>query len=58
MKDRKINGKLFLNEIDFDECLKCKVLNAGGTSARINIPRSWIGKTVYVIHVKEEVKTQ
>jgi hypothetical protein len=53
---RKINtidGKLFLNEISFDACIKTTVKKHSATASMIYLPASWEGKIIYVIQEKK-----
>jgi len=47
-------GLLILNQIEFVNCVKRVPIKNNQTSAKVTVPKDWIGKTVYIILKKEE----
>lgn len=53
MKLTKTNGSLVLQEVKFENYLKKRVISNNKTSGKITLPKSLVGKEVYII-VPEE----
>ena len=49
MNERKVNGRLILEEVSFNRLLKRKVNANNKTSGKISLPHDLIGKEVIVI---------
>lgn len=49
MKIKKKKGILIIEQIEFDDALKKKVVKNNKTSGKITVPKELIGKEVYVV---------
>ena len=49
MKTKNEKGVLILKQISFEDCISRNVIKNNHTSGKINLPKNWIGKKVYVI---------
>lgn len=48
-KNRKIKGRLILKEVNFEDSWKKVVIKNNESSGKVTLPKSLIGKAVYVI---------
>lgn len=49
MTEKKIQGRLILKEITFDQIYQRTVMSNNETSGKVTLPRKLIGKRVYVV---------
>ena len=49
MRERKINGKLILDEVSVNRILDRVVIKNNKTSGKITVPKKLIGKKVYLV---------
>jgi putative transposon-encoded protein len=56
MIDKKVNGKIVMEEIKFNRVLERKVSKNNGTSGKLSVPRNLIGKKVLIIIPKMKRK--
>jgi|WetSurMetagenome_2_1015567.scaffolds.fasta_scaffold02409_11 hypothetical protein len=54
-KNITVDGKLFLNEISFDKCIKTIAKKHNATASRVYLPIDWVGKTVFVVQEKVSI---
>ena len=52
--DKKINGELVLDKIEFNRVLYRKALKSNSRGAKVSIPKEYEGKYVYIIIPKEK----
>jgi len=49
MKMKKKKGLLIIEQIEFEDAFKKRVIKNNDTSGKINLPKDLIGKEVYVV---------
>ncbi len=49
MKMKKKKGIIIIEQIEFRDIRKRKVMKNNDTSGKVNVPTPWIGKEVYVV---------
>ena len=49
MKDKKVKGRLILEEVTFERIWTKKVVKNNDTSCKVTLPKELINKEVYVI---------
>lgn len=53
MKPKKVNGRLILQEIKFEQYLEKKVIVNNKTSSKVTLPKDWEGKKVCIVLLEE-----
>jgi putative transposon-encoded protein len=54
MRLSMVSGKIILRDIEYEQLLERKVYKNNASSGKINVPKDYIGKRVYVVVPKEE----